>query len=78
MVNAEVSSSTSAYYSAKRDVRIVVVVIHHRLVNMSDAIRYGSSAWYGDAAKRITSPYYVTYWLDAGCIAAPVVRIKQR
>ena len=44
MVNAEVSSSTSAYYSAKRDVRIVVVVIHHRLVNMSDAIRYGSSS----------------------------------
>ena len=77
MVNAEVLSSTSASYSAKRDVRIVVV-IHHRLVNMSDAIRYGSSAWYGDAAKRITSPYYVTYWLDAGCIAAPVVRIKQR
>ena len=77
MVNAEVSSSTSASYSAKRDVRIVVV-IHHRLVNMSDAIRYGSSASYGDAAKRITLPYLVTYWLDAGCIAVPVVRIKQR
>ena len=75
-MKAEVLSSTSACYSAKRDMRIVVV-IHRRLIIMSEAIRYGSSASYGDAAKRITSPYHVTYWLDAGCIAAPVVRIKQ-
>ena len=77
MVNAEVSSSTSASYSAKRDVRIVVV-IHHRSVIVSDATRYSSSAWYGGAAKRITPPYCVTYWLDTGHIAAPGVRIEQR